>query len=93
MTRAKLLERLAQDMGVPKNVAEVGLNSMVNAIHETLARGDKVNLGGLGVFRIERREARQGRNPKTMEVIDIPPRKVIKFRPTISLKEALEKLS
>jgi DNA-binding protein HU-beta len=76
-----MIEKMADDMGVTKGVAAKGLDSLIGAVTDALADGDKVYMGGLGTFRLQRFKATVGRNPKTGEEIQIPSRKRIKFRP------------
>jgi len=57
----------------------------------SLVRGEKVILVGFGTFQIMERKARRGKNPQTGQTIEIPAKKVPKFRPGKSLREAVRK--
>ena len=59
---------------------------MLGNIVEALRRGEKVELRGFGSFRLRRRDARRGRNPKTGSRVDVPPKLVSFFRPGKELK-------
>jgi integration host factor subunit beta len=59
--------------------------SIVDALH----RGEKIELRGFGSFRLRQREPRKGRNPKTGDRVDVPPKKVPYFKPGKELKDLI----
>lgn len=59
-------------------------------IKRALASGERVNIHGLGSFSVTTRQARQGRNPRTGESVDIPEKRAVKFTPGAALKEAVK---
>ena len=65
------------------------VDAVFDTIKEQLKTGDKVQLVGFGSFEVKQREARVGRNPKTMEEIRIPARRVPVFRPGKELKDSV----
>jgi DNA-binding protein HU-beta len=65
------------------------VDAVFDTIKEQLKTGDKVQLVGFVSFEVKQREARVGRNPKTMEEIRIPARRVPVFRPGKELKESV----
>jgi DNA-binding protein HU-beta len=87
MTRSGIIERMADEMGVGKGIAEKGLDAMIASCVASLEDGQKVSLGGLGTLKIVRHKAMVGRNPRTGDQLEIPSRKVVKFRPNEKLKE------
>ena len=87
MTKAELIAKVAQEAGVTKAQAGRCVDAFVRALTEALAKGERVALPELGVFNVKERKARKGRNPRTGEVIEIPARKVVVFKPAKSLKE------
>ena len=80
MTRADLIEELAKVSNLTKKESETIVNTIFDTITEALAKGDKVELRGFGSFRIRRRRARRGRNPKTGTSINVPPKRVPFFK-------------
>jgi len=56
-----------------------------------LHRGEKIELRGFGSFRLRKREPRKGRNPKTGDKVDVPPKKVPYFKPGKELKELINR--
>jgi integration host factor subunit beta len=86
MVRAEIINQVAQELGLTKKKASVAVNTVFRSITEALARGDKVELRGFGSFTIRHRKARQGRNPKTAEIVHVPAKKVPFFRAGKELK-------
>jgi len=90
MTKAELVERIAQDADVSKASAERALNSFIGAITKSLKKGNKVTLVGFGTFSVSKRKARKGRNPRTGEPMKIAARKTPKFSAGKALKDAIK---
>jgi DNA-binding protein HU-beta len=90
MNKSDLTEKVAQDCNISKTAAEQALNSILGAITNAVATGDKVALIGFGTFSISNRAAREGRNPKTGETIQIPAGKVVKFKAGTKLADAVK---
>lgn len=90
MTKAELIEQMAQDAGITKTAAGAAIESLIDAITKTLKQKDgKVTLTGLGTFSKSLRKARNGRNPQTGETIKIKASNVVKFKAGKKLKEAV----
>jgi DNA-binding protein HU-beta len=90
MTRAELIEQMAQDAEITKTAAAAAIESLIGAIAETLKKKDgKITITGFGTFSKSRRKARNGRNPQTGETIKIKASNVVKFKPGKKLKEAV----
>ena len=89
MTKADLIDAVAEKIDLPKNQAERTVNLIFDDITEALKNGQKVNISGFGTFTVSDRQARQGRNPKTGDPIDIPASRAAKFKAGKGLKEAL----
>jgi len=90
MTKAELIEVMANDAGITKVAATKALESMINGITKSLKQKDgKITLTGFGTFSKSRRKARKGRNPKTGEAIKIKASNTVKFKAGKNLKEAV----
>ena len=90
MTKAELVEAVANAAGLPKKDAEVILNEILAQIVAALNRGEEIELRGFGSFRVKQRSARRGRNPKTGEPVDIPAKQVPFFKPGKELKASFD---
>lgn len=90
MTKAELVEKMAEDAGIAKVAAADALNSFITNITKALKKKDgKVTLVGFGTFQKTRRKARKGRNPQTGEPIKIKACNVVKFKPGKKLKDSI----
>lgn len=89
LTKSELISAAAKDAGLTKAATEKVLNSILNTIQDGLTNGQRITLVGFGTFSVGERQARQGRNPQTNAVINIPAAKVARFKPGKTLKEAV----
>ncbi|MEA4882248.1 MAG: HU family DNA-binding protein [Clostridia bacterium] len=89
MTKSDLVDAIAGKTGLTKKDSGKAVDAVFDTIKEELKSGEKVQLVGFGSFEVKAREARVGRNPKTMEEIRIPARKVPVFRAGKELKESV----
>jgi DNA-binding protein HU-beta len=89
MTKADLVQKIADAAGVTKVVADKALNGFMEAVGDALGEGDKITLVGFGTFEVASRAKREGRNPRTGEVITIPSSKAVRFKPGNRLRDAL----
>ena len=80
MNKTELIDKVAKESALSKAVAEQVVNSVFSAVAEAMKMGDKVTLVGFGTFSVSERAAREGRNPKSGETINIPAKKVVKFK-------------
>ena len=87
MTKAELAERVADRVHLTKRQTKAIVGILLACITEALREGDKVELRGFGSFRARSRNARQGRNPKTGDAIQVPCKKVPFFKAGKELRE------
>ena len=88
MNKGDLIEKVAKECGLSKTASDQVLNSILNAITGAVSVGDKVTLIGFGTFSVSARAAREGRNPQTGDTIQIPARKIVKFKAGSKLSDA-----
>lgn len=92
MTRSDLIEKLAQKFtSLSKKDVEKAVDVIFDEITTTLAKGGRVELRGFGAFSVRKRESRVGRNPRTGEKVNVPPKSVPFFKAGKGLKERLNK--
>ena len=89
MTKAELVEEVARTTELTKKHAELIVNTVFESIVLSLREGEKIELRGFGSFRIRHRGARIGRNPKTGDRVEVPPKRIPYFKPGKELKELL----
>jgi len=89
VTKADLVNAIAEKAGLTKADAEKALKAVTDTIEEALKAGEKVSLVGFGTFSVGDRAAREGQNPQTGEKIKIAAAKVPKFKAGKALKDAV----
>lgn len=90
MKKPEVVKRVAEVAGQTYGDANRSIKALVKIIQDALKNGDVVSLSGLGSFRTKARKARQGRNPKTGEIIPVPPGKKVSFKPTTTLRKLIQ---
>ncbi len=90
MNKTELTSAIAQASGVTKKDSERVLNALVDIMIKELAKGERVQLSGFGIFEVRNREARMGRNPITREAVQIPATRVPAFKASKNLKDRVK---
>ena len=86
MNKAQLVEAIALDANISKIDARKAVDAIIRVTVQSLREGERLTLTGLGTFSVQQKAARIGRNHRTGAAVKIPPRKAVKFRPTIELE-------
>jgi integration host factor subunit alpha len=89
VTKADIIESVYEKVGFSKKEAAEIVEMVFDTIKETLERGEKIKISGFGNFIVRDKKSRVGRNPQTGEEIEISARRVLTFRPSQVLKNAL----
>ena len=89
MNKNDLVESVAKAAGLSKADAAKAVDSVLDQVTASLAKGDEVRLVGFGTFSVANRAASTGRNPRTGETINIPASKQPKFKAGKALKDAV----
>lgn len=89
MNKGDLIEKVAEKTELSKADAGRAVDAIIGAISKALKKGDQVSLVGFGTFAVKKRAARQGRNPRTGETIQIKASKVPGFKAGKALKDAV----
>lgn len=87
MTNDELIAKVAEATGQKKIDIQKAMDVMIQTITQTVKSDGKVNITGLGIFKLKDKKARIGRNPKTGETVQVPARKAPKFLPSKNFKE------
>lgn len=80
MTKMDIVNEVSEKIGLPRNMAEQAVESIINYIKETLQQGEPVILRRFGSFHVKEKKERIGRNPKTGEEALISARRVVRFK-------------
>ena len=89
MNKTDLVMQVSERTALPRNTAEVAVNTIFAALTDALASGDAVSIPGFGTFSVKRREARTGRNPRTGEPLEIAASNSPAFKAAKGLKDAV----
>lgn len=89
MTKADLVEAIHEQVGLSKNESAGIVELVFDTMKDTLEKAEKIKISGFGNFEVRDKRSRVGRNPQTGEVIEISARRVLTFKPSQVLKNAL----
>lgn len=89
MNKAELISSVCESTGLTKKDATKAVESMFDGIMDALKKGEEAVFVGFGTFKLSKRAAREGRNPRTGAVIQIPSMQVPKFKPGKLFKDAV----
>ena len=92
MNKAEIITSMAEKSQLTKKEAEAALKAFIDSVQEALENGEKVQLVGFGTFETRERAAREGRNPRTKETINIPASTVPVFKAGKEFKDRVNKL-
>ena len=87
MTKADLIEQVAQLVEVTRKDSEVIVETIFDSVVRALRAGDKIEIRGFGSFRTRKRQGRVGRNPKTGARVEVPAKTIPFFKPSKELKD------
>ncbi len=90
MNKADLITRMAKKAKISQRAAGIALNEFTAGVTDALRRGDRVTLVGFGSFDVRKRAARKGRNPRTGATLNIPAKRVPRFRAGAALKNKVK---
>ncbi|MGH9350941.1 MAG: HU family DNA-binding protein [Terriglobia bacterium] len=81
MIKHDIVSQVVDRTGITKTKAEIAVETVFEAMKKALAKGDRIELRGFGVFNVRPRKTGIGRNPRTGEEVSIPPGKAVRFKP------------
>ncbi len=90
MNKSDLIQAVAENSGLTTKESSSAVDAILEAISDSLAKGDKVQLIGFGTFEVRNRQAREGRNPATGETIKIAASKAPAFKAGKALKDKVK---
>jgi len=91
VTKAEIIDRLCERIGFSKHVASEVVQSIFAILKERLEKGEQVKIAGFGNFAVRVKHPRTGRNPQTGEAIMISGRRVLSFKASPVLKDAINR--
>ncbi|HCE68183.1 MAG: integration host factor subunit alpha [Geobacteraceae bacterium GWC2_55_20] len=91
MTKADIAEKIQQKSEFSKKDSAEILEALFSIMKTTLESGEKLKIAGFGNFEIKQKKDRKGRNPQTGETITIKARRVLSFKPSMVLRNAINR--
>lgn len=89
MTKKDIILKVSDATNLKQIDVKQVVQKTFDCIIEALARGEKIELRNFGVFKIKQRKSRTGRNPRTGQVVPVPPRKVVVFKSGLEMKHKI----
>ncbi|MCM8801415.1 MAG: integration host factor subunit beta [Candidatus Omnitrophica bacterium] len=90
MTKKDIILKVSDETKLKQVDVRKVVQKTFDCIVDALARGEKIELRNFGVFKIKQRKSRTGRNPRTGQVVPVPPRKVVVFKPGLEMKKKVK---
>jgi integration host factor subunit beta len=90
ITKKELIDRIAQSTEQKRVVVKRTVQKFLNEVILELGKGNRLEFRDFGVFEIRERKRRMAQNPKTLERVDVPPKKVVKFKVGRLMQKSLD---
>ncbi|MFA6384221.1 MAG: HU family DNA-binding protein [Candidatus Omnitrophota bacterium] len=90
MTKKDIILKVADSTNLKQTDVKQVVQKTFDFMVEALVRGEKIELRNFGVFKVKERKSRTGRNPRTGQVVPVPPRKVVVFKPGLEMKHQVK---
>ncbi len=89
MTKKDIILKVSDETNIKQTDVKKVVQKSLECIIEALIRGEKIELRNFGVFKLKQRKSRTGRNPRTGQIVPVPPRKVVVFKPGLEMKKKI----
>ncbi|RKY32860.1 MAG: integration host factor subunit beta [Candidatus Omnitrophota bacterium] len=90
MTKKDIILKVADETNLKQIDVKKVVQKTFDCIIDALIRGEKIELRNFGVFKLKQRKSRIGRNPRTGQVVPVPPRKVVVFKSGLEIKKKVK---
>lgn len=90
MTKKDIILKVADETNLKQTDVKQVVQKTFDYMVEALVRGEKIELRNFGVFKVKERKSRTGRNPRTGQIVPVPPRKVVVFKPGLEMKHQVK---
>ena len=87
MNKAQLITKVSENEKVPVKIAKVIVDAIFDGMMESLEKGERIEIRGFGSFTVRHYQSYKGRNPKTGQIVDVPPKKLPYFKVGKELRE------
>jgi len=87
MNKAELIVKVSETANISLKVAKIIVNSLFDGMMESLEKGERIEVRGFGTFTLRNYKSYKGRNPRTGEIVDVPPKRLPFFKVGRELKK------
>jgi len=87
MTKKDIAIRISDETGMKQILVKKVIQKTLDSIIDILATGETIELRNFGIFKVKSRKGRTGRNPRTGEIVPVPPKKAVVFKPGMIMKQ------
>ena len=91
MNKANLIKKVSEKIKIQPRAAQVIVDNLFDVMKESLEKGERIEIRGFGSFVMRQYGSYKGRNPKTGEIVDVPPKKLPHFKVGKELKDLVNK--
>jgi integration host factor subunit alpha len=91
MTKADIAEKISDKCRLNKKESQDIIEELFSIMKETLEGGEELKISGFGKFEVKQKRPRKGRNPQTGQALTISARRILSFKPSALLREALNR--
>lgn len=92
VTKKELADLIADKLDIKQILSKQLIQDFINIIIDELAKGNKIELRDFGILKTSQKKSRTGRNPKSGEEVQVPAKKIVKFKAGKLMREQVEKL-
>ena len=93
MTKKEMVRAIAEEMNQPQMLVQEIVQRVFDGIIDTLEKERRIELRNFGVFEVKQRKPRKGRNPRTGEIVMVPAKFVVSFKPGREMEERVEQMT
>ena len=90
ITKKELVEQISDASGESRAVVKRVVQTFLDSVVIELAKGNRLEFREFGVFEVKQRQRRMAQNPRTLERVEVPPKRTVKFKSGRSMRNALE---
>ena len=91
MNKTDIIDRISEEIHVNQKIAKIAVETIIESISKAIINGERVEIRGFGNFTLRSYKAYKGRNPKTGEMVSVPPKKLPYFKVGKELKDMIWK--
>ena len=92
MTKKEMVRAIAEEMNQPQMLVQEIVQRVFDGIIDTLEKERRIELRNFGVFEVKQRKPRKGRNPRTGEIVSVPAKFVVTFKPGREMEERVRQI-